>query len=56
MSARSSSTTADGVASVEAAAGQDSLLRSVDAALVGVISDRSCGDGRNESDGDSRPS
>lgn len=56
MSARSSSAAADGVAPVESAAGQDSLLRRIDAVLVGIVSDRSCGDGRNESDGDSRPS
>lgn len=45
MSARSSSAPTDGVASVKAGAGQNVRVRGVDAALVGVVPDRCCGDG-----------
>lgn len=43
--ARPSSASTDGVASVKAGAGQNVDVRRVEAALVGVVSDRCCGNG-----------
>jgi hypothetical protein len=56
VSAGSPPASADGVASVKAAARQSSIWRGAKPVLIGVVPDRGCGDGRDKSNSDSRPS